>query len=175
MNTTDTRKFATELVSQQIAIHNQQIEGFKAEIQNLEARLEAVTMMRGALLALLSDQKAVDGGAPSSIPPASNPAVELPVTKAPATKTNGTGAGHKVGTAVTGFAEAVRTILKDHPKGLRPSVLAKQMQVRGSSALYTGKAPFTVRVGSELRRLSRSGRVERRNGRYYLAQEERRP
>jgi hypothetical protein len=71
-----------------------------------------------------------------------------------------------------GFAEAVRKVLRASAKGITPRECAQQMNASGAKALYTGKTDFSTRVGNELHRLMKAGEVHRRDGRYFLAQQE---
>jgi hypothetical protein len=174
MNTQNpqTNKLAADMVAQQIATYDQEIERLDEQVRHLEARKEAVGMMRRALLPLVAESK----GQLSLV------RVELDDVKIG----NGLFApqnmvGAPVATDIaktvhhptsTGFAAAVRTVLRDAPKGMKPAKVAEEMKVRGSAATYTGKTPFNTRVGNELHRLMKSGEVIRRSGRYYLKMQE---
>jgi len=170
---TQTAKLASDMVAQQIALYDQETERLNDQIKHLEARKEAVQMMRRALLPLvaeskgqlqlvkvdLDEDKVGNGGVPL---PAN--AAEMPLVNEIAKTIH-----HPTS---TGFAAAVRSILRDYPKGIRPNNVAEQMKARGSSATYTGKTPFNTRVGNELHRLMKAGEVGRRSGRYYLITQE---
>jgi hypothetical protein len=158
----ETSKLAADMVAQQIASYDQQLAQLHEQMRSTEARMEAVRMMRAALLPLL-DTSPRDP-APEAKPPEEKNGSAPTLT--PLSASNGSRA------TITGFADAVRAVLKDYPKGLYPSDVAEQMKVRGTDAIYTGKTVFTVRVGNELHRLMRSGELGRRAGRYYFADHE---
>jgi hypothetical protein len=152
----DIKKLAASMVAQQIAAYDTDINNLGEQIKQLEALREAKAMMRKALLPLAE-------GASSPLDAASDTPKDL-FTASPL---NGTPA--PIGTS-TGFSEAVRDALKDQSKGVKPSDVADLMRSRGTDGLYSGKTPFSVRVGNELHRLMKAGKVTRRAGRYYLAQ-----
>jgi hypothetical protein len=165
-----TGKMAAEMVAQQIALYDQEIVRIEEQISNMEARKAAVQMMRTALLGIVKETPA----------PAAPPAGKA------GTGTKGTGNGAGASAApvpndvaktvhhpnTTGFAAAVRSILRGVPKGLRPSEVAEAMKANGSAASYTGKVPLVGRVNSELYRLMKNGEFGRRAGRYYVITQE---
>jgi hypothetical protein len=171
----ETKQLAADMVAQQITAYDGQLASLQEQLRQTEARIEAVKLMRAALMPLLGDRtppatatsggggsngKSISGGVGTAlVVDSSTPANLSPdnlIRTAPG----------------TGFADAVRTVLKDHPRGLAPSDVAEQMKTRGSASIYSGKTPFNTRVGNELHRLLKSGEVGRRAGRYYLTTQE---
>lgn len=157
----ETSKLAADMVAQQIASYDQQILQLQQQWRDIDVRMQAVRMMRNALLPLLQDTS-------SQLQANGNGMVqEDDSPSATALSPDGI-----VRLAITGFADAVRDVLKDYPKGLAPSDVAEQMKSRGTSSIYKGKTQFSVRVGNELHRLMKSGELVRRAGRYYFATHE---
>jgi hypothetical protein len=68
----------------------------------------------------------------------------------------------------TGFREAVRSVLKEHPKGLKPAEVIDVMKQRHDLAKYTSRVKFKDRVYSELYALKQSEQVSKRYGRYVI-------
>ena|SRR5579871_6633403 len=66
----------------------------------------------------------------------------------------------------TGFRNAVRLALKEHPKGLKPAQLIQLLDQRGDLAKYSGKVRPKDRVYNELYSLKQSKEVSKRYGRY---------
>lgn len=66
----------------------------------------------------------------------------------------------------TGFRNAVRVALKEHPKGLKPAELIQLLSDRGDLAKYTGRVKPKDRVYAELYALKQSGELSKRYGRY---------
>jgi hypothetical protein len=166
----NTVKLAADMVAQQVAAYDQEIERLRENIAGLEARREAVQMMRNALLTIIGGSKLppvekTETHGNSSIA-GSNAAVSAPVPiSGDITKT----IHHPTS---TGFADAVRSVLRDAPKGMKPRQVAEEMKTRGTAATYTGKTPFGTRVGNELHRLMRNKEVIRSSGRYHLKTQE---
>jgi hypothetical protein len=159
---TSTTKLAADMVAQQIAQYDHEIKGLDDQIRHFEARKEAVLMMRKALLPLISGAK-LEGAGEAVINVAAMPPNALSTLGSNGAATKAT---------PTGFADAVRSVLRDYPRGVAPSDVAEQMKARGTASIYTGKTPFSVRVGNELHRLLKAGEVGRHSGRYYLKPQE---
>lgn len=68
-----------------------------------------------------------------------------------------------------GFREAVRTIIRNSDRSLRPKEIADRM--KRSDFEYTGKVKLYTRVGNELSNLKKAGEIRRNKGLYRLAQE----
>jgi hypothetical protein len=78
-------------------------------------------------------------------------------------------AGNDTGiTTNTGFREAVRSALKEYPKGLKPAEVIDVLKQRGDFAKYNGRVKFSDRVYSELYALKQSEQVTKRYGRYVI-------
>ena len=67
------------------------------------------------------------------------------------------------------FREAVRTIIKNSNRSLRPKEITSKLQ--NSDFEYTGKVDLYLRVGNELGNLKKAGKILRNKGLYRLAQE----
>jgi hypothetical protein len=156
----ETAKLAADMVAQQISQYDQEVKGLDDQLHMIQARKEAVLMMRNALKALIED-------GPRGEPQPAQQTMQLSpeaekiyaIMERPA--------------IATGFADAVRQVFRESlPRGGTPSDVADVMKARGTAALYSGKTPFSVRVGNELHRLMKAGELGRRSGRYYLIQEQ---
>lgn len=64
-----------------------------------------------------------------------------------------------------GFRDAVRQVLADASKGMRPKEIVVAMQTRGFN--YSGKTDFSARMANELSRMVRSRGVRKRGHLYY--------
>jgi ABC-type transport system involved in cytochrome bd biosynthesis fused ATPase/permease subunit len=175
-----TNRMAADMVAQQIALYDQEIERLNEQVNHLEARKEAVVMMRKALTRLIAESNgqlslvSQEGGNGTGTLPTPELAMmaampTMTVAVAPIANDIAKTVHHPTS---TGFAAAVRDVLREAPKGLKPSKVAEQMKTRGTAATYTGKTPFNSRVGNELHRLMKAGEVGRRSGRYYLVVQE---
>jgi hypothetical protein len=180
--TLETNKLAAGLIAQQVAAYDAELKNLEQHVQMLQARKDAVLLMRQALQALIEKQlplikpenvlaKAMAAPEKPSLGLVLNASNLAPVTtpNAGAISLNG---GASIAKPGTGFADAVRAVLRENPKGLVPKAVAKQMQVKGTAELYKGSTPFNVRVGNELHRLMKAEEVGRHSGRYYLITQE---
>ncbi len=144
---------ATEMIAAQINAMDSELEQLDRQIAHYQARREAVVLMKKALEPLIpkAGSSAPAGGSetvkpvpvPSSVPRTGN----------------------------TGFREALRDVLRDNPKGLKPREVVQELEARGDLAKYTGTVEPSVRVHNELYSLRKRGSVLRRSGRYSLATE----
>lgn len=67
------------------------------------------------------------------------------------------------------FREAVRTIIKNSDRSLRPKEITSKLQ--NSDFEYTGKVDLYLRVGNELGNLKKTGKIRSHKSLYRLAQE----
>jgi hypothetical protein len=166
---TETNKLAADMVAQQISMYDQQLAHLQEQQRQIEARIEAVKMMRTALMPLLQSHK-IEVPTGASTFSSDQPVVfGTQVSIFPSSVSSG---DLLRPSGSTGFADAVRAALRVRSKGGTPSEVAEQMKTDGTDATYKGKTPFSVRVGNELHRLMKTGEVGRRSGRYYLIQQE---
>jgi hypothetical protein len=161
---TGTAKLAADMVAQQITQYDLEIKGLDDQAHMIQARKEAVLMMRNALQALIQDS-------PRGEPQPAQTLLPMPEAEDPARPSKPNYVIKEK--TVTGFADAIRQVFRESlPRGGTPSDVADSMRTRGTAALYTGKTPFSVRVGNELQRLMKAGELGRRSGRYYLISEQ---
>src|SRR5437879_755171 len=132
MSSSITAKLAADMVAQQIALYDEEIQRLDENIKNLEARKEAVRLMRTALLPLIGPTKE------------QLPLIKIEPRDARIAPGNGTTASSTLPRTVvaptpgvsgfaktihhptsTGFAAAVRNVLRDYPKGIRPIAVAE--------------------------------------------------
>jgi hypothetical protein len=154
---------ATEVVVAQIAGLDAEIARIDEQVANLQARREGVLMIKNALTPLVPQRITPGTGALQMDVGLGTPAV---MVASAAFAANGERAlPHPTS---TGFRAAVRAVLRDNPKGLRPAEVVKELERRGELVLYTGKAKPSVRVHNELYSLHKSEAIARRGGRYSL-------
>lgn len=67
------------------------------------------------------------------------------------------------------FREAVRTIIKNSNRGLRPKEITSKLQ--NSDFEYTGSVYMYLRVGNELANLKKAGKIRGRQGLYRFVRE----
>jgi hypothetical protein len=152
-----TDKYAADMVAQQVAAYDRELKDLEERAQQIQVRKHAILLMRSALLPLTKGRVAP---------------INTEIQVGTGTLTLQGGNGTAATTPPKGFADAVRQILRDHPKGLAPSDVADQMKVRGTDKLYSGNTPFKTRVGNELHRLLKADELIRQSGRYVLKQQE---
>jgi hypothetical protein len=158
---------ATEVVAAQIAGLDAEIARIDEQVANLKDRREGVVLIKEALLPLVAhvSHRHITGtgaiGAPAVMVASANGRVSV------------TGVVGSVVDAVhppnaTGFRAAVRKVLRDNPKGLRPSEVLQELEKRGELVRYTGKSKPSDRVHNELYVLKKAHVIVRRNNRYIL-------
>jgi hypothetical protein len=145
---------ATDVVEAQLVGLGAEIARIDGEIESLKARREGVKMMQKALARLV----------PKRITPGTG---TLQVGQTAPLPMIG-----RRGNAGTGFREAVRKVLRDNPRGLRPAEVLAEMKRRGELATYTGKTKLGARVQNELYAMKRSGSVSKQDDRYTLSAKE---
>lgn len=144
---------AQEVIQSQIDIHDAELNRLDREIAALQARRDAVRLMRDALMPLL------------------RPATE--VTPIPNIVVAGTRAEDDHSSyqrAPTGFREAVRDVIRASSNGLSPADVLAEMRRRGTDSVYKGNVPIETRLHNELWKMRKSGHLGRRAGKYYLVQ-----
>jgi hypothetical protein len=146
-------QIATETVAAQIAGLDAEVTRIDEQIAALTARREGIVMMQEALRPLVQQR----AGAALTTVQANTP---LPMVAATGDKTS-------TGTS-TGFRAAVRNVLRDHPKGLKPAEVVLELGRRGDLTRYTGKVKPSVRIHNELYVLHKAGALARRNGKYMI-------
>jgi hypothetical protein len=160
-------KITTDIVIAQVTGMDAEIARIDEQIAQLNARREAVLLMKNTLSPLVA-----------KVP---NPPTGLTATvvygdklrPAPSATVPGSVNGVQLFRSSTGFRDALRKVLRDHPKGLRPAQVVQELRDRGDLARYTGKAKPQVRVHNELYELKRTLKIFRdRKGRYTLAPED---
>jgi hypothetical protein len=161
---------ATETVAAQIAGLEGEVKRIDEQIAALQARREGMVMMQEALRPLVDPAR-------HTVTVTGNKSI-LSFEAASMAVLNTSLIGKSVykiaaptGT-VTGFRDAVRQVLRDNPKGLRPRQVLFELDRRGELARYTGKVKPSVRVHNELYLLRKSGEVLKRGGSKYAIRQE---
>jgi hypothetical protein len=67
-----------------------------------------------------------------------------------------------------GLREAARVVLKEFPRGLKPNLLAIQMEQHGFKSETDAKTPLVTRVRNELWRMAKKGELRNQRGTYSL-------
>jgi hypothetical protein len=136
-----------------------ELETLNAQVREAEFRREAGQIKLEAL------QSALGPGAPNG------GAAAQDTHKGQTTLFPGTGSMSMTGVlanaagVTVGFRDAIRVVLTDAPKGLRPTEVYKKLTERG--VVYKGKTDPTNRTGNELRRMVREGHARKRGKLYY--------
>jgi hypothetical protein len=136
-----------------------QIRGLRSELGRIREQKEKCNAREQAVLRML---KALE------------PLVEQPPKEAIAPDTGQvsvSGANGSHFQTGTGFREAVRKALRDHPKGLRSKEVFEVLKARGDLARNTGTTDPMLRVYNELYALKKAKQVAMRDGRYSIAME----
>jgi hypothetical protein len=157
---------AAETVLAQIAGLDGECARIDEQIKHLSARREGIMMMKHALTPLVAGRingtGVVHVGVANIVEPNDTPAM---IGSKASQATNDDHTGHSNS---TGFREAVRKVLRDYPKGLRPAEVLEELKKRGELAKLTGKSKPASRVHNELYTMRKSGALSRRGGRYAM-------
>jgi hypothetical protein len=167
------KQLTSDIVASQIASLDAEITRIDESIAHAQTRKEAILLMKNALLPLVSTQSPAAKAAAKKALGSGNGSsgnVNVALTGAVMSLSGGivTATHHPTS---TGFRDALRGVLRDHPKGLRPREVVKEMEARGEMARYTGKASPATRVANELYDLLNRKVLSRRGGRYSLNME----
>jgi hypothetical protein len=152
-----TSTIATDVVAAQIAGLDAEVVRIDEQIAVLKARREGIVMMKGALEPLLTNRP---NAAQLALPVGDGQTTPLAMIASSADQASPTSG--------TGFRDAVRKILRDFPKGLRPAEVVAELGRRGELVRYTGKAKPSVRVHNELYVLRKSGAITRKGHKYAI-------
>jgi hypothetical protein len=140
-----------EIVAAQIRRLDEDLAVLDKQLSGLTQRKEAILMMKKVLQPLIAAK-------------AHNPAAKA--QKSSTVIQSGKAVTEAPSSVNTGFRSAVRGVIREHPKGLKPAELIKVLGERGELAKYTGKIKASDRVYSELWALKKSGAISKRHGRY---------
>jgi hypothetical protein len=154
----------TDVVEAQLLGLAAEVTRIDSEIEALKVRREGIEMMQDALKKLVP-KRPTNG---VTITPGTGD-FKLVGQAAALMVGRGRRGGNPNG---TGFREAVRRVLRDHPKGLKPAEVVAELQKRGDLALYMGKTKIGARIQNELYAMKRAGHVSRSYERYALTNKE---
>ena len=171
---------ANEVVAAQIAAYDAEIAKLDAIIADAEGKKHGYVRMKEALTPLLTSKETAPPVSPVIVP--GNHDIDQKMFQGlvqqhggrvgdqhPGTANGSNGANGKA--TNTGFREAVRTALREHPKGLKPAELIQLLGDRGHLDSYSTKVRASERVYSELHSLKKSKKITKKYGRYVVVVE----
>ena len=157
---------ATETVLSQIAGLDAECARIDEQIQHLASRREGMLLMKNALMPLVAGR--ITGNGALAPGPAKVESKDKPKEMIGSAAPSATNDDHSGSFSSTGFREAVRKVLRDYPKGLRPAEVLAELKKRGDLVKLTGKSKPASRVHNELYTMRKSGVLSRRGGRYAM-------